>query len=256
MFGMAWAAVPRTLSYQGYLKNTDGTPVIVATTVKFALYSSTSGGGPVWDSGTVSVIPANGIYSVALGNNPQPPLPSFDRPYWMGVTAGTDPEMRPLQPLTSAPYSLHARTADAVLAGAVTDTSISGTISAGELDLSSVVARAGDTMTGALNVPGDGFAVGTNQLVASGGNIGIGTSSPAEKLDIAGTVKANGIIGDGAGITNIRYAKVAAIGQSGANYTSPVSAMADIAAWCGTPSLPTPACLRFCRVCTTSVRLP
>ena len=24
--GMAWAAVPQTLSYQGYLKNSDGTP--------------------------------------------------------------------------------------------------------------------------------------------------------------------------------------------------------------------------------------
>ncbi len=40
------------------------------------------------------------------------------------------------------------------------------------------VNRAGDTMTGALNLPSNGLVVGTNQLVTSGGNIGIGTSSP------------------------------------------------------------------------------
>ncbi|MCM2282057.1 MAG: hypothetical protein NDI61_09445, partial [Bdellovibrionaceae bacterium] len=49
------------------------------------------------------------------------------------------------------------------------------------------VNRAGDTMTGALNLPSNGVAVGTNQLVVSGGSVGIGTTSPQAQLDVAGT---------------------------------------------------------------------
>jgi len=48
---------------------------------------------------------------------------------------------------------------------------------------------AGDTMTGTLNLPTNGLTVGTDQLVASGGNVGVGTSSPAQKLSVAGTVE-------------------------------------------------------------------
>jgi len=48
------------------------------------------------------------------------------------------------------------------------------------------VAKSGDTMTGALQVPTDGLIAGANQLVLSGGNIGIGTASPGAPLEIAG----------------------------------------------------------------------
>lgn len=52
----------------------------------------------------------------------------------------------------------------------------------------------GETMTGALTLPSDGLTVGTNQLVALGGNVGIGTTNPAHKLtvgDQAGTSPSN-----------------------------------------------------------------
>jgi hypothetical protein len=55
----------------------------------------------------------------------------------------------------------------------------------------SYVAKAGDTMTGALNLPTDGLVVGTNELVTTGGKVGIGTASPSVTLDVAGTINAS-----------------------------------------------------------------
>ncbi len=46
------------------------------------------------------------------------------------------------------------------------------------------VAKTGDTMTGTLNLPTNGLIVGTNQLVVSGGNVGIGTTSPTVTLGL------------------------------------------------------------------------
>lgn len=47
------------------------------------------------------------------------------------------------------------------------------------------VAKAGDTMSGALNLPINGLVAGTNQLVLSGGNVGIGTTSPSAQLHLS-----------------------------------------------------------------------
>ncbi len=44
----------------------------------------------------------------------------------------------------------------------------------------------GDTMAGTLNLPFDGLVAGTNQLVLSGGNVGIGTTSPTSELSLGG----------------------------------------------------------------------
>jgi len=47
-----------------------------------------------------------------------------------------------------------------------------------------VVRKSGDTMTGTLNLPSNGLTVGTNQLVVSGSNVGIGTTAPTTTLHV------------------------------------------------------------------------
>jgi hypothetical protein len=95
------------------------------------------------------------------------------------------------------------------------------------------VNRAGDTMTGTLNLPSNGLVVGTNQLAANGGNIGIGSAAPGVKLDVNGTLRISDggeTCTGGAGGGMIRYSSTAlqfcngtswqTLGISGAGLTS------------------------------------
>jgi microcystin-dependent protein len=64
-----------------------------------------------------------------------------------------------------------------------------GTITISAVSDSSKVTKSGDTMTGSLTLPSNGLVVGSNQLVASGGNLGIGSVSPGAKLDLVGSAR-------------------------------------------------------------------
>jgi parallel beta-helix repeat protein len=59
------------------------------------------------------------------------------------------------------------------------------------------VDETGDTMSGTLNVPENGLSAGTDQLVLYDSNVGIGTPSPGEKLEVEGNIK---VAGTGNGI--------------------------------------------------------
>jgi predicted regulator of Ras-like GTPase activity (Roadblock/LC7/MglB family) len=230
---LAFAGVPQTINYQGYLKDTAGAPVSTATSMTFSLYSTASGAGAVW-IGSKSVTPVNGIYSVELGATPQPALPAFDRKYWLGVKAGADSEMRPLQPLSSAPYALRAAVADNVnispgqykytVSGDATISYNGALLCACDVNLdikdcptthySSV--DIGPVcydvfISGGYNDPPNGwvdeysgvpYARGSyTPLLATGtyGNIGINTGTPMYDLDVNGTVRATNFIGSASG---------------------------------------------------------
>jgi hypothetical protein len=79
-------------------------------------------------------------------------------------------------------FSLSALTAGT----GVSITNTAGAIRIAATADTSKLNKAGDTMTGTLNLPANGLVAGSNQLVLSGGKVGIGTASPSAKLHVAG----------------------------------------------------------------------
>ena len=180
---LAIAAVPQTINYQGYLKNTDGTPVTTQKSIVFSFYSSNPArNNPVWHE-TQSVTPQNGVYSVQLGAVQQLAV-TFEVPYHLGVKVGTDSEMA-LQPLSVVPYAVRAAMVNSVSGTAIAD----GSITPLKLD-TAYVNKAGDSMGGSLSLPANGLSVGTTQFVASGQRIGIGTATPRYPLDVVSPMPA------------------------------------------------------------------
>ncbi len=111
----AFAALPQTISYQGYMKNsTTGVPVNATVPMTFSLYSSNPprSDNYVWRETQPTVAVVNGIYSTRLGSE-SPITAPFDAPYWLGVNINNTGEL-PLQPLASVPYALNAARADNV----------------------------------------------------------------------------------------------------------------------------------------------
>ncbi len=115
--------VPQILVYQGRL--TDASRITVADgsySMKFSLYTASSGGTPVWTAaGTVgsptavSVTVTDGIFTYNLGSGAN----AFDdelfednSTLYLGVTIGSDSEMTPRRQVGSAAYAMHAGDSD------------------------------------------------------------------------------------------------------------------------------------------------
>lgn len=103
--------VPTSISYQGKLTDVSGTPVPDGSrSMEFKLYSASSGGTPLWDSGALNVVTTSGVFSVALGSPPTPVITSStlsSGDVWVEVKVGTDSPL-PRTKLASAPFALRA----------------------------------------------------------------------------------------------------------------------------------------------------
>lgn len=187
----AWAQIPQTLSYQGVLKNVDGTAVTDGNyTLVFKLYDVAVGGTALW-SETQTAVVSQGLFNVILGSVTPLSLP-FDKPYWLGVTVGTGVELAPRTQLTSSAYSQNARS---ISDGAVTNSKIADrTIDITKLNFTPLTSES-DPQVGNNTtnyVPKwDGAALSSGTIFDNG-NVGIGKTNPAQKLDVAGNIAVNG----------------------------------------------------------------
>ncbi len=110
---LALSQVPRTLSYQGLLTDSLGTPKPDnAYNLTFRLYGTVSGGTPLWTE-TRSLQTKRGLFSTVLGEQTSiPDSLRFNRQYWLGVQLSGEPEMSPRMPLAAVGYSHRAAKAD------------------------------------------------------------------------------------------------------------------------------------------------
>lgn len=109
----AHTQIPRTLSYQGILSDTLGTPKPDGVyAITFRLYDVASGGTALW-SETQSLQVKRGLFSATLGSQTAFPASlTFDRQYWLSIQPASDPELAPRIALTAVGYSLNALRAD------------------------------------------------------------------------------------------------------------------------------------------------
>ena len=145
--GLVYPEIPKQINYQGYLTSAQGVPVNENVQMVFALYDALSGGTKLWEE-THNVNVTRGVYNVILGEGtPSNPvnLP-FDIPYYLSVRVGSDPEMDPRVPLSSMAYAFRAQNAE--------------------------------------NGGGWTYASGNISLQTGTDKVGIGTTNPAENLEI------------------------------------------------------------------------
>ncbi len=160
------APIPRTINYQGYLKDAAGKPVTGPVNLTFTLYSSASGVGPVWTESHPGVPLANGVYSATLGEtNSFGDAP--DRQLWVGVQVEGGPLLLPVAPFSTVPFAMRAGVADRVTlidgstiaAGAISaDKIAAGAVSADKLS-QQYVRISGDAMTGPLSISASGYTL-------------------------------------------------------------------------------------------------
>lgn len=102
--------IPKTISYQGYLTNSDGEAVADGEyNLIFGLHEGANGGIAIWSEGHPATRVTNGVFNVILGEGAPAVLLNldFDRQYWIEITVGTT-ILTPRIKLASSPYSLNA----------------------------------------------------------------------------------------------------------------------------------------------------
>ena len=108
------AAPPQTISYQAYLKDSDGLPVNATEEVTFRLYDTDVEGKPLW-SDTLSITITDGLFSVELGTVANPlPKSSMNDPIWLGVEINSDGEAVPRKAFNSINNAFRAEDSDLV----------------------------------------------------------------------------------------------------------------------------------------------
>lgn len=119
----AAADIPQIISYQGKVTDAAGNPVPDASyTMRFRMNDAPTGGGVLWDSGELSVPLTGGVFSVLLGESPQPALSlDFSADYWLQVTfAGVDQSPRQRMASTGYAYMASGLAVGTEVSGAIT----------------------------------------------------------------------------------------------------------------------------------------
>jgi hypothetical protein len=189
-------AVPSLVPYSGAAIASDGKPLTGETGINFQIYKDEHGGEALWTESQTVAIDSTGHYKVQLGATSPNGLPaglfSTGEARWLDVQiAGEAAQPRVL--LASVPYALKAGDATTLgglpasafaLAGAKVASDVNA--QGGTPDLVSDVTTTGGT-TGYLPEFSGASTIVDSPVFVNGSNVGIGTATPAQTLDVNGT---------------------------------------------------------------------
>ncbi len=196
------ATAPSIITYQGKLLISNK----LATTTQnmfFVLYDAPSGGSILYTaSGTngaplpVSITPNQGLFSVNLGdtgtNALAPAIFQNNGSVYLEVRIGSD-TLTPRKQITAAPYAINSRYLDGVGVNTnsttqyipMSDTSGNFTFNSTTVS-STLTVRSAVGVSTVFNIMS---STGASLVrVLSNGNVGIGTSTPSEKLSVVGNI--------------------------------------------------------------------
>ncbi|MBC8231755.1 hypothetical protein H8E77_19570 [bacterium] len=164
----ASSGVPKLINYQGKLTDSIGEPLTGVFSMTFAVYDAEVGGNLLWEEGPRDVTVNEGLFSVLLGEVNPIPLEVFDGDsVWMELAVEGE-TMDQRKRMVSVGYAFRAE-------DAVNDwgkPGVAAELYEGETKLTDKYVNVdGDVMTGDLHVDG---------------KIGIGTTTPEDKLHILG----------------------------------------------------------------------
>ncbi len=188
--------VPRIINYQGVLLGPDEQPVPEGQyDLTFSLYNEP--GDLLWTETHPQVFIAGGLFQVHLGDINPLELP-FNELYFLGIKVNSDPELEPRIFLTSSAYSIRSAETESIEGFRVSEVPMPNHIlpldSTGMFPQSVIPPDSGG---GGGGIGGSGtanyiprfnseFTLGNSVLYQTNGNIGIGTTSPTYKFELAG----------------------------------------------------------------------
>ena len=190
------ADVPGILKYQGTLTDTLGEPITDGTYfVRFIIWNdslSTDPANELWNSNIQTYLVLGGLLESTLGESPTPTISSDiffgTGSLFLGITVGTEPELRPRIKLATAPFAFKAALSDtATVALSVPPNSISlQSLTKSSADSGQVIKWSGSAWVAAPDETGIG---NISSVTAGSGLTGGGNSG-----DILVAIASNGII--------------------------------------------------------------